>query len=288
VSVKSPSPEASRDVSLEPVPVVAPHVSAGAAVRRYWPLVVACTLLLAAAGVALGLRRAPTYTATAQDTVSALAPSIAQVPGAVQAAQDLASSQSRLIDSLAIVGPLARRLDTSPEALENDLSATAVPDSTVIRIQARSSSPDRAIAIANGAARGLATYVNTAVKSDAAARRTLQRYEAASASALQALTAKRNVEGQGKHAPPGALVGTSAAAAAAELRRQALDAQYRNLVESQASAPNVQPFVLARDADSDRTSNAQILGFAGLVLGAVIGAGLATLLANRRARRAIA
>jgi hypothetical protein len=256
--------------------------------RKHWFVVLLPVLLLTGGGIAAGLHRSPTYKASAEDVVQALAPSVVQLPGAVQAAQDLASNQSRLIDSAGVVGPLARRLGVSIGSIENDLSATSIPSSTVIRIDAQSSSPDRAVALANGAAKAFATYVNTATKSDTEAQRVLKDFQAASAAYTRAVVAKQAVQAAGKTATPAAVVATSASADAAQLRRQALSAQYQNLVQGQASAPNVETFVLARRASSDRQSGLQVTGFAGLIAGLLIGAALASLLANRRSRRVIA
>ena len=94
------------------------HVPISEALRRYAPVVAVATLLLAGLGVAWGLYRTPVYTATSENVVRALSPSVAQLPGAIQAAQDLASNQSRLIDSDGITTPSRsssrRRAHTSP------------------------------------------------------------------------------------------------------------------------------------------------------------------------------
>jgi capsular polysaccharide biosynthesis protein len=282
VSMISPPTTADYDPRL----MVTPRLGAAAAMRRHPLVVLLPVLLLAGLGVALGLQRQPTYTATAEDVVQALSPSVAQLPGAIQAAQDLASNQSRLIDSEGIAGPLARQLGTSAGVIENDLSATPVPNSTVIKIEAQSSRAGAAVALANAAAAQFARYVNAQVQDDATAGTVLKQYQAASAAYVRAVAAKQGVGRAGAPSSQTAVVQTTAAVDAAQVRKQALSAQYQSLVQSQATAPKVVPFVTARDVSSDRRSRLEIYVFAGVVGGLLIGAALAMLIANRRAGRA--
>jgi capsular polysaccharide biosynthesis protein len=267
---------------------LAVHVPIGAAMRRYVVLVILPALLLGGLGVAYGLHRAPTYEATAENVVQALSPSVAQLPGAIQAAQDLASNQSRLIDSDGIAAPLARQLDTTSEYVADHVSATPVPDSTVIRIAADGASADDAIALANGAARAFADYVNAQTTTDAEGQGVLGLYREASAAYRRELAAKQGIDRAGADASPTERLRVAAALDAAQLRRQALAGQYQTVIQSQGTAPSLKPFVVARTATSDRIPTAEMYGFAGAIVGLVIGAALATLLANRRSRRAVA
>jgi hypothetical protein len=242
-------------------------------------------LVLAGLGVAAGLRRSPTYTATAENVVEALSPSVAQLPGAIQAAQDLASNQSRLIDSDAIAGPLARRFDTTSGYIESSVSATPVPDSTVIRIQADGPEASDAVRLANAAARTFADYVNEQTRTDEEGDEVLEQYREASAAYQRELAAKQGVDRAGDAASPTERLRAASALDAAQLRREALSAQYQTVVQSHGSAPTVKTFVVARDASSDRWTTLEIYVVLGVVVGFVIGAAFATLLANRRPRR---
>jgi hypothetical protein len=255
--------------------------------RRYPFVVLLPVLLLGGLGVAFGLHREPTYTATAQDVVQAFAPTISQLPGAIQAAQDLATNQSRLIDSADVIGPLARTMGSTPGSIERRLSATPVPNSTVIRIDAQSSSATGSVALANAAAKTFARYANAATQSDTQAEQVLKQFQLASAAYTRALLAKQSVQAADKTAASTALVDSTAAVDAAQLRRQALSAQYQSLVQSHGTAPKIETFVVARNATSDRSSGLQVYVFAGAVAGLLIGAAFATLLANRRSRRQI-
>ncbi len=254
--------------------------------RRHPLLVLLPVVLLAAAGIAVGLRTNPTYTATAQDVVQPLAPTVAQLPGAIQAAQDLASNESRLIDAAGVTGPLARQLGSSVGSIERRVSATPVPNSTVVKIDGESSTAQGAVSLTNAAARAFARYVNaSSSQSEAEAETLLRQFRAASAEYVRTLSTKQRVLAAGKAAPAGAVIATTSAANAAQLRQQALSAQYQSLVQSQASAPRVTTFVVARTARSSRQAALQISGFGGGLAGLVIGAAFALLLANRRSRR---
>ena len=264
---------------------VAARVPIGAAMRRYPLVVVLPMLLLAGLGVAAGLHRSPTYTATAENVVQAFSPSVAQLPGAIQAAQDLASNQSRLIDSDGVVGPLARRFDTTSGYVSAHVSATPIPESTVIRIEADALSQADAIALANAAARSFATYVNQQTRTGADGDDILEQYRAASAAYQREFAAKQGVDRAGEAASPAARLRVASGVDAALLRREALSAQYQAVISSQASAPTVKTFVAARSATSDRWRMLEIYVFAGAIAGLLIGAALATLLANRRSRR---
>jgi hypothetical protein len=264
------------------------HVPVSEAMRRYALVVVLPALLLAGLGVAYGLHRSPTYSASAENVVQALSPSVAQLPGAIQAAQDLASNQSRLIDSDGIAGPLAQRLGTTSDYVAGHVSATPVPNSTVIRIDADGPSADDAIALANGAARAFAAYVNRQTTTDAEGDAILDGYREASAAYRRELVAKQGIDRAGAAASPTERLRAASALDAAQLRRQALSAQYQTVIQSQGTAPSVKPFVVAHTATSDRIPTAELYGFAGAIVGFVIGAALATLLANRRSRRTVA
>ncbi len=277
-TISSPSPPSESRLP-------AMHVPIGEAIRRYAVAALLPVVLLAGLGVAYGLRRAPVYTATAENVVRALSPSVGQLPGAIQAARELAASESRLIDSDGIAEPLARQLDTTTGYVVGNISATPVPDSTVIRIEAEGPSADDAITLANAAARRFAGYVNAQTARDEEGDTILADYRAASAAYQRELAAKQGIDRAGSAASPTERLQAIAALETARLRREALSAQYQTVIQSEGTAPVVKTFVVARTASSDRIPTAQLYGLAGAVAGLVVGAALASLLANRRTRR---
>ncbi len=82
-----------------------------------------------------------------------------------------------------------------------------------------------------------------------------------------------------------ALQQAAAATQAAQLHVTTLANQYQSLQAAQQSAPTLSVFESAASATSNRTSNLEIYVFGGVVAGLVIGAALATLIANRRTWR---
>jgi uncharacterized protein involved in exopolysaccharide biosynthesis len=259
-------------------------VTTGEALRRYPLIVLLPVLVLAAVGVSLGLHRHAAYTATSQVVIEPLAPTVVQLSGAVQAAEDLATNESRLIDSDGITSPLAQQFNTTALRIANHLSATPVPNSTVIKISAESDSAARAITLSNAAAGGFSAYVTAQLQNNTIANRLLTAYTAAALRYRRALDAQRHL---GQRSSKQVQLELGAALDAAQIRQQALSQQYENLVQSHSTAPTAAPFVLASTATSDRTSKLETYVFAGVLAGLLIGCALATFLANRRSRRRV-
>jgi hypothetical protein len=258
------------------------RATTGEALRRYPLIALLPVLVLAAVGVGLSLHRSPTYTATSQVVVEPLAPTLVQLSGAVQAAEDLATNESRLITSDGITGPLAQQFNTTALRIANHLSATPVPNSTIIKISAEADTASGATSLANVAADRFSAYVTAQLKNNTTANKILAGYTAAALAYRRALEAQRRVAGK---SPKQTQLEAGAALDAAQIRQQALSQQYENLVQSHSTAPTVAPFVLAQTATSDRTSKLETYLFAGILAGLLIGCALVTFLANRRPRR---
>jgi capsular polysaccharide biosynthesis protein len=262
------------------------RIGLGEALRRYPLVALAPAIVLLAVAAALGLHRRATYTANAQVVIQALAPTASQLPGAIQSAQDLATNQSRLIESDGVTGPLAKKFHTTNEAIANNISATPVPSSTIIRISAQTGSERRSVELANAAAEGFSRYVNGQLLSHAEINKVFAHYRAAALEYGKALLVRQELEHKGKSPFSEALVRAAAVVSAAQLRERALDTEYNNLTQSVSSAPTVSPFVMAKSASSNRSSNLEIDLFAALIAGLLIGSALAVMLANRRVRPA--
>jgi hypothetical protein len=269
-------------VSPDSRPSINQRVTAGEALRRYPLIAFLPVLILVALGVGLGLHRSPTYTATSQVVVEPLAPTVVQLSGAVQAAEDLATNESRLIGSDGIAGPLAEQFATTRSRIANHLSATPVPNSTVIKISAEGDSAATAIALSNAAAGRFSEYVTAQLQNNTIADRLLKGYTAAALVYRRALDAQRRLS---EKSASQLRLEAGAAVDAAHIREQALSQQYENLLQSHSTAPTAAPFVLASTATSDRTPRLEIYLLAGVLAGALIGCALVTLLANRRSRR---
>ena len=111
------APPASPPAPPEAAPGPAPAsrgVSLGTALRRYPILALLPVVVLAAAGITLGLRRPPTYTASTTINVGAPDINSQATPGYVLAEQTLASAYSREVTSQFVVNPVARQMHVSP------------------------------------------------------------------------------------------------------------------------------------------------------------------------------
>jgi capsular polysaccharide biosynthesis protein len=254
--------------------------SPGEALRRHPLVVLAPALILAVLGALFGLHASTTYTASAQLVVQPLAPTVSQLPSAVQAAEDQATNESRLILSSGVTGPLAQEFSTTPSDIAKRLSATPIPSSTVITLDAEADSAHGAVTLANAAAATFAHYVNTELQSTATVNAVLKRYETAEALLDQTRNAKLALEA--KHVGLNGLVRATSAVAGAQVRASALSDQYESAVQALATAPTIKPFSSATKASSNRRSQLELYALGGLLVGLLIGAAMAIMLANRR------
>jgi capsular polysaccharide biosynthesis protein len=277
--MRSPSPELRDDYAVEPVE----RVGLGEAIRRYPLALIVPVLVLMALGGLAALRKTPTYTATSQVVINEpLSPNAAAaLPGEIEAAQALAANDSRLIGANAITTPLAARFRTTSADIAQSLSATPIPMSSLIEITARRADADSAVGLANAAANRFSSYVTAQLQTDRQASDVLARYRAAALSYNSAVSALQQLKMRGS-VPAGTLEQASAVVAAAQLREQALSAQYESLVQAHSDAPTISTFLLADGASSNRATQLEIYVFAGAVAGLIVGAALAAALANRR------
>jgi capsular polysaccharide biosynthesis protein len=262
-----------------------PRVPPGEAIRRRPMLLIVPAVVLAVLGAVVGVLASNTYTAIAQLVVQPLAPTISQLPAAVQSAEDQATNESRLIHSSGVIAPLAQEFNTTPTSIANHISATPIPESTVIRLEAEASSAHAAIALANAAAATFSHYLNAELQSTTESGAVFRRYEAAAAVLDQTRNAKLALEA--KHVGLNGLVRVSAAIAAAQLRANALSARYQSTIQALATAPAVKSFDSATTASSNRASLIETYALGGLIVGLLIGAAMALALANRPNRRVV-
>lgn len=261
-------------------PASSKRVSVGNALRMHPLVVLVPMIVIAALGLVAGLHRSPKYTATSAVVVEPLAPTVVQLSGAIQAAQDTATNEGRLVTADSVTGPLATQFHTTSKYIADHLTGSPIPNSTVIKIIAEGNSESSAIALANATATVFSRYVTGRLQTNAAAEKLLQSYAKAAHAFRLALQAESSLGG---HTPSKKQqVEAATAVATAQVRQQALSQQYDALIQSHSTAPSVSPFVLATAATSDRAAKIEIYLFAGIVLGALIGVALATMLANRR------
>jgi uncharacterized protein involved in exopolysaccharide biosynthesis len=279
MSVTSAPPTVPVDVAQVGV---SRHEGPGEALRRYPLVALVPMLLLAVLGAVLSQHRTPTYTANAQVVVEPVAPSVTQLPAAVQSAEDLATNESRLLNADGVTVPLAKQFGVSVGTIANRLSATPIPGSTIIRVSAEAHTAASAVSLANAAAATFAHYVTLQVQRETEASSILKAYQASSVELARAEGLKTRVDRAKSSEATRARV--AAVADVAQVRQHALATQYETFALSHGNAPTVKPFVLATAATSDRASRLEIYAFSGLVVGLLIGVPIAMLLANRRRR----
>jgi hypothetical protein len=272
-------------VRLEPVPAAPrPRIDAITAALRYPWLVILPMILLVPAAYVLATRKHPTYTAEAQVLMQQPAPTqAAALPGVVQAELSLSPVYARELQFDPVIVPLARRFHTTPAAIAARISATPVPSSPIIRIQASAGSSATAVALANAAAQRFSAFVTAQAQSSGSAPGLLQRYRQAAAAYETALVHQRQLMRTHSAGDP-AVIAAMAATQVAQQREQTLASQYQAAAGSSQTTPGLGVFALAGSASSNRTSHLEIYLFAAAVAGLVIGLALATLVANRRLR----
>jgi capsular polysaccharide biosynthesis protein len=246
-------------------------------------------VIFAAAGITLGLRRAPTYTASTVINVGS--PDIASqaTPGYVQAEQTLASAYSREVTSQFVYGPVARQLHTSQAAVASRLSSSAVPSSPTFTINATGHDQQSAIQLAHTATKALQHYINVVNQGETQSGTLLSRYRAATREADRLSAYSGKLDGQNR-VHPGSVSSqrrqdAHVASQVAQLQANALSAQYTAGGATTKTGASIQVLNPASAATSDRRSIAERYGVIGAAAGIVLGAALALMVANLRRRR---
>lgn len=132
-------------------------------IRKYWVLLVAATLVGVGAGAIASIAQTPTYAASTQVFVS-----VQSGESTLDLAQGNTYTLSRvqtyanLVDSQRVLDGVIAALDLEVErdALDSRISATSLPETTIIQINATSSDPAEAAALADATAASLATTVD--------------------------------------------------------------------------------------------------------------------------------
>lgn len=274
------------------------RVDAITAILRYPLLVIIPVLLLGAVGYVLAGKKQTAYKAESQVLIGSPSPgSAGALPNTVQAEQSLAAIYAREIDFNQVLNPLARELHTTPADIASRLSATPDPQSPLVRIFATAGDPAQAVALANAAATKFASAVNSTTQSNAPVNQAFGAYQRAVAAFERARAKQQHVDQQTSSTGTSSTTGTSSAASSpaaqraaattqiAQMRVNALASQYQSLLATQQQVPTLSTFESAAYASSNRKSNLEIYVFGGVVAGLVIGAALASLVANRKTWR---
>ncbi len=248
----------------------------GEALRHHWHLVLGTICGLAVLALGYGLTRTPDYSAETRLAVGGLNGSTPlALQGFSTAAEQLAETYSRSIQGDAVVRDVARELKTPPSQVRPHLSAAPIPSTPVFNVTGTTSSAQSAIDISRSASRALVREVNRA--SNATPGRLLREYKRAEAEHQQA---EKRVAELSSGVGTGNLAAARTNLIAAQARSDSLKKKYINTQDG----GSVQLGVIqsADSASSDRMSKLQLLLFAAVVLGFVIGSALAWFLESSR------
>lgn len=237
-------------------------------------------LLLVGLALALGFSRAPTYTAEARVNVGRVDVPAYTLQGVIIGNQTLAVGYARAVTADRVTSAAARRAGIPPAEAASGLSASPIPESTLIRIEGKEHSQDTAVRLANGGAASLVDYVASLNKRQQSTG-LLAEYRAAQAR-TDAARANLAALSRAKKPDAGAIAETRLTLATAQLKSQTLSTQYANSAGASASQNDLQLVVPADTAKSNRVSTLERLGLIGLVSGLILGVALALLASNRR------
>lgn len=266
-----------------------PPTGLGSAITRHPFLALLPAIFLLAAGIAVGAKKHPTYSASATINVGKSDIITQATPGYVQAAQVLASSYSRVVMSEHVSVPVARALGEPPSAVSAHLTAVPIPDEPTFTITGTSTTPQGAIAISNAAVNAIVKFANVSQTQQGSPSHLLARYTAAQNRADSLHSKSASLAGKLSSGVGGVtqaqVTKAQVASQVAALQAQADGNAYTTLAEN-GVAPVLDVFNPATSADSNRNSIIQKYAVVGLVAGLVLGLALAALVGGLEARRA--
>ncbi len=251
------------------------------ALRRHWWILVALGLIGAALGVGYGLQRDPVYSSDAELSVGRVDVSTQAIPGFAVASQTLADTYSRAIVASPVVNAVAKKAHLSRSEVHDQVTASPIPQTATMQVIADAGSRDRAVSLANNAARSLISYVHTVNRFNPQSNALLKRYRRA---ADDFSRAKLLSEGAQHHGSLDDRAHAQARLLEAKLRMQEAAGLYGSSQQGQASPNSLEMLAPAATATSDRASTTQRAGLAGAVGGVLLGGLVAIALGQRRQR----
>lgn len=238
--------------------------------------------LLVGLGVAVGavaaLAAEPAFTAESRLVVGEQGLAAARIPGYVAATQALAGEYARYAENT----PELR--EQLPRGGEGVLSVTAspIPESSVIRVEVRATAGTTAVDAANavsqvliervGAARPDVSSAEAEFSASVTALQTAQAEAEAASARLEALQNDPDASAEDVGAAQAEVDQRAVRVATAELQQQALGGVYRDAYASSATSPTLVVIRPASGAVSDSRSRLQRNGLLGAVVGALVAA----------------
>ena len=290
----------------EPAPTSASlpsRVGPGVALLRYPLLFTVVLLCVLIPSVLVAWRTPTTYTAEARLLVGRVDTDARSVPGYAQATEDLAAVYARVVPTDVVLTPVATATGTPIDAVSRSLSASPIAGSSMIRIEAKASSPDQARQLTQAASTALTAYVHGLNDAGDRGVAEAQAYQTAAdeyadaqlqAETLQTQLDKTRSAVTAGLALPSAVDETAALVRAAKsselqkkLRLDAAAEAYRSAVKSDGRRGELNVIADATDSGSNRTSTLEVGALTGLVAGILLGIGVVTARANLPRLRAL-
>ena len=282
----APAPLARRRIRARGVN----YVSLGRSAAAHLFLIMAVAVLGLVLGGAYGLTRPPVYGAEARLLVgkSVTITNEAAAAGIAPAEENFAATYSRLADSEAVTSDVEAKLKRS--SLGGGLSASPIPNSPVIRVDATASSQSHAVALANAGAQAIIDQVNAINQTNQATLNSLYtayvqvetKLEADSALA-GSLQAQLNAVNGNSPALQAQLNKAKADENGDIMQANALQGQYNNQYSPvQADAAVVTLISNAGATGSDKSKYLALGLTGGLFGGIIVGIALAALIDLRR------
>ncbi|HEV2857185.1 MAG TPA: Wzz/FepE/Etk N-terminal domain-containing protein [Solirubrobacterales bacterium] len=232
-------------------------------------LVVAIAILGAVIGLAIGLARPATYTASATLQVGQVNPNSPGFLGYVQSASSLATAFSRAIGAAPVLSEVEKKLGVPATDAVPRLSSEPIPLAPAFRVIATGDSEGAAMGLANATADAVVAYESKANSSNPQANELLAGYREATAALRRTEAEVDDLSGSGDER---SLIRAEAERNAAKVKLQGIETAYVAAVTSQAPREGLVTVLAgATSAESDRKSKAQLYAFLGLLAGILLG-----------------
>lgn len=245
--------------------------------RAYWPWLVTPVLLAVVLAIAIGFIRSPTYSAEARLVVGGTT-SNTSLTQSVLGNQTLASIYARIITADSVTTRVAAELDVGIDEATDALSATPIPESPIIRVEATADNESASVELANVASAALVDAVAEQGRDTAQLDRLLRQVSRAEQDARDAEVLRNRSQDRFDASPTPAnerrLTVTEGNLRAAELEARALSEAYQEALLQRTGVTSLEVLNPARSASSDRASTMQTLVIVALLGGLVIGIAL--------------
>lgn len=266
-----------------------PRISTTDALRRRPLVALAPIVLLAIAAIVLSQIRSPNYTAKARLSVTGVNLDLpGALPGFSSATQALALRFSLMVDADGVIAPAAEEIGIDATELRQSVTASPVPESSILILTAKGDEPEQTQEMANSVSKSLVAFV--AAQSEPVNERQLLRdlrkaTAAASEAEVEVTDAQRDFAESQSQSAQDRLAQARTTFRELSLEQDLLQRQYRAVRTDLTPRPGLTLLRSASTVESDRGTLRQILLFAALLIGGMIGVALAVLGGNADLRR---